>query len=152
MENENKLNISDLLVQLRTEMPQVDQLYVTRIIAVFLSAITEANPEAAREWLFTEIPIAPALATEIGIASRVSETGCVAMCFDLLSYICGFVRYNDDRVAGSLTAIYQPKDGSEEIAALRGFIALADVPLAALAGVSDEMANCILESTDKSTN
>lgn len=130
-----KIPINQIIIQLRQEMPKIDVLYMTRLVATFLNALAEANEEATRRLLFTEFPIKPELAAEIGLGDRVRKTGsCVATCFDLLSYVCGFVRFADDRISGSLSVVYEPTEaGEEEIRKLKGFIAVSDIPLQAIA-------------------
>lgn len=146
-----KIPISEMVAHLRLEMPKMDALFLTRTVAKFLNALTRANPEAVRRLLFTELPIKPELAAEIGLAQRVKASGkCVATCFDLLVYICGFIRFPDDRIVGSLTTIYEPGSEEIDIHKIRGFIALTDIPLETVAETDDALSALLIQPTDKS--
>lgn len=145
-----KIPICEIVAHLRKEMPKVDVLYITRTVARFLNALTQANSDAIYRLLFTEFPIKPKLADEIGLGKRVKERGkCVATCFDLLVYICGFIRFPDDRIAGSLTVIYDSGTSEAVIQKILGFTALLDVPLEIIAKTDDALGSLLIQSVDK---
>lgn len=149
---QRKIPIHEIVTQLRQEMVRIDVVYVTRTVALFLNALTAANADAMRDLLLTEIPIKPALAMELGLAQRVKESGkCVATCLDLLVYICGFIRYPDGRITGSLTTVYDNDNKEQAVQKIRGFTPLTDIPLATLASADDALSDFLLQTID-STN
>ena len=122
--------IDTILAHIRKEMPKVDTLFMGRLIAKFLCTLNSANTKEVQRLLFTEFPVKPGLAIEIGVGARVKETGrCVATGYDLLIYLCGFLRLENGMYTGGLATIYSPGETDDDVEGIIGFTAFADVPL-----------------------
>lgn len=115
---------------LRADRPDVDGTYLSRRVAGFLNNLIQADPEAAKELLFTPIPVNEKLLFEIGLGKKIVDgKPCEVMCFDILVFLCGYAKFEGNTVGGLLVFLFEHGATMETIKHLRGIVPYADLPL-----------------------